>query len=190
MFLSHQDKEQGKTIHVLQSLLFQILETNLGARQIVYRAAEKDHRGLCSDHNMVQEVLCDVMIENGLTYIIVDGLDEIPEAVQKKLLGSLLTVVDTCDNTKFLLSSRKERSIGSTLFGRTIDLQVDENNEREIEAFVESEAKDLVQQLSYNGVDDTTCAAMQKTLMKVARRSHGIKHFLLYYTPFIKHTDH
>lgn len=190
MFLSHQDKEQGKIIHVLHSLLFQILETNLRARQIVYRAAENDHRGLCSDHNMVQEVLCDVMIENGPTYIIVDGLDEIPEAVQKKLLGSLLTVADTCDNTKLLLSSRKERLIASTLFGRAIDLQVDENNGKEIEAFVDSEAKALIQQLSYNGVDDTTCAAMQKTLMEVARRSHGTNRFLLYYIPFIKHADH
>lgn len=172
MFLSHEDKEQGKTLHVLHSLLFQVLETSTRARQIVYRAEEKS-RGLCHDHNMVQEVLCDVILENGSTYIIIDGLDEIPESVQDKLLKSLMAVVHTCDNTKLLLSSRKERKIGSMLSGKAIELRVDEKNKKEIETFVELEAESLIQQLSYNGVDDITCAATQMALMKVATRSHG-----------------
>lgn len=172
MFLSHEDKEQGKILHVLHSLLFQVLDTNIRARQIVYRAKEKDNR-LCHDHSMVQEVLCDVILENGSSYIIIDGLDEIPESVQDKLLQSLMAVVHTCDNAKFLLSSRKERKIGSMLSGKAIELRVDGKNKREIETFVETEAESLIQQLSDNGVDDTTCAATQKTLMKVATRSHG-----------------
>ncbi|KAF2179174.1 hypothetical protein K469DRAFT_694880 [Zopfia rhizophila CBS 207.26] len=174
VFLNHEDPRFNKIIKVLHSILFQALEGDKSLRQIVYRASESNARGLLSDPDTVKQVLCNVLKETGQIFVIVDGLDEVPEAARKHLLMAILDVIDACTNARLLLSSRREGDIASALSYKAMELRVDHHNNQEIDSFVDIEIKKILKQLRDNGADDHICQALHETLKRVEEKSKGM----------------
>lgn len=82
------------------------------------------------------DLLSRILACAGPSYIIIDGLDEIGEFERGRLMGYIISISKTCDESKFLISSRPESDISAKLTNEAIVIRIDRRNTGSIQAFV------------------------------------------------------
>ncbi|KAK6957593.1 hypothetical protein Daesc_000380 [Daldinia eschscholtzii] len=177
VFLSHDDQATGDTIKVLHSLIFQLLEYDATLRPILHKASESDYRKLKSDCGFVLDLLCTILNSIGTSYLILDGLDELNEVSWKHLLSTTLQIIEKCQGTKLLISSREEREMSLQLESKSIPLRVNSKNHQDIHAFVQLECEDIIDEKKRCGADEQTCIRIREALETITEKSEG-KSFL------------
>src|SRR5215471_11929028 len=93
-------------------------------------------RDLRSYTNYASDILSDLLKCAGPTYLVVDGLDEIPEQERQMLLSKLLAIADGNDEVKLLISSREEYDISRILKEKAKTIRVDSKNSGSIQTYV------------------------------------------------------
>ncbi|KAI1481969.1 hypothetical protein F4774DRAFT_417330 [Daldinia eschscholtzii] len=173
VFLSHDNQAAGDTIKVLHSLIFQLLEYDATLRPILHKASESDYRKLKSDCSFVLDLLCTILNSIGASYLILDGLDELNEVSWKHLLSTTLQIIEKCQETKLLISSREEREMSLRLEGKSIPLRVNSKNHQDIHAFVQFECDDIIDEKKRYGADEQTCIRVREALETITEKSEG-----------------
>ena len=124
VFLSFQHRESTNRVAVLHSLIFQLLYQHHHLRPALQKAFDSEFRDLQSFADYNQQLLTDLLQCIGVTYIVLDGLDEISEKERPILLKGFLQMSYQCPELKFMISSREESDISGLLRTRALSLRI------------------------------------------------------------------
>ena len=170
-FLSHQFSQENATLSTLQSILFQLMIDNKALRPILFHNNENDYRKLTSSSDFVRDLLKNIFIVSPITYVVVDGLDEIPEAERLTLLASLIYLHKECPTLKLLVSSRLEYDISRHLGSQCEMFHVHESNTQDIADYVETRIDAWLCQVD---LDTDLISETRRLTREIASKSKGI----------------
>ena len=177
VFLSFQNRESTNRestsrVGVLHSLIFQLLYQHRHLRPALQKAFDCDFRDLQSFADYNQQLLTDLLQCVGVTYVVLDGLDEISETERRALLKGFLQMSNQCPDLKVLVSSREETDISSLLLSRAVSLRIGTRNSEDIDLYFNTRAEDWLATLE---IDDTTYSLLKTTLQGVPEKAKGTK---------------
>ena len=124
VFLSFQHRESTNRVAVLHSLIFQLLYQHQHLRPALQKAFDSEFRDLQSFADYNQQLLTDLLQCIGVTYVVLDGLDEISEKERPILLKGFLQMSYQCPELKVMISSREESDISGLLRSRALSLRI------------------------------------------------------------------
>ena len=124
VFLSFQHRESTNRVAILHSLIFQLLYQHHHLRPALQKAFDSEFRDLQSFADYNQQLLTDLLQCIGVTYIVLDGLDEISEKERPILLNGFLQMSNQCPELKVMISSREESDISGLLHTRALSLRI------------------------------------------------------------------
>ena len=173
VFLSFQHQHQESTIRVavLHSLIFQLLYEHHDLRPALRKAFDYDNRDLLSFGDYNQQLLTDLVKCIGVTYIVLDGLDEISEKERPVLLKGFLQMSNQCPELKVMVSSREETDIAALLRSRAISLRIALRNSGDIELYFNNRVEDWLETLD---IDEATSSSLRTLLRGVPEKAKGI----------------
>ena len=144
---------------------------NKALRPVLSHNHENDYRKLTSSSNFVRDLLKDIFIVSPITYIVVDGLDEIPEAERLTLLASLIYLHKECPTLKLLISSRPEYDISRDLGSQCEMFHVHESNTQDITDYVETRIDAWLCQVD---LDPDFISEIRRLTKDIASKSKGM----------------
>lgn len=169
-FLSHKDP-CITTIKIFQSFIFQLLLDNPHLQPVLSAEYFVNPRKVSSDTKYVRNLLVDLIQALDITYVVVDGLDEIDQTERQILLKDLLEVNRDTSNMKLLVSSRIERDIVRLLPTDVEAGQVNDRNINDIKAYVQERTSLW---LISSDFDVEASVEIKKLLNPLASKSNGI----------------
>jgi hypothetical protein len=169
-FLSYKESSSTSTISILHSLIFQLVSEDKNLQIMLCDAFQSNRRDLKSNTKFAQDILSKVLKCAGPTYIIMDGLDEITELERQMTLRTLLDILNHCDETKLLISSRIEDDIASIVKDNAQTIRVDHKNAGCLQAYITSRAQQWQQN---SGFDEQTCSEVKALLAPLAAKAKG-----------------
>lgn len=104
---------------------------------------------LRSDMTVVTDMFQTLATAAGEGSVVIDGLDEISDFEQRKLLEHLISVCKTSPQLRLLISSRSEEDIGRALKPVSESINVDDHNRAAIETYVAQWKHDWFQQRGF-----------------------------------------
>jgi hypothetical protein len=99
-----------------------------------------------------------------------DGLDEITELERRMTLHTLLDILEHCDETKLLISSRLEDDITSILKDNAQTIRVDHNNAGCLQAYITSRTQQWLRDSHFNA---QACSEVKALLAPLAAKAKG-----------------
>lgn len=132
-FLSYALRSSTTALSILHSLIFQLAPQADDLREVLCQSSQKNFKG---NTDSAVELLTALLALAGPVYIIIDGLDEIGEDQRGKLLKQLLHLLETCENTRLLISSRPDADITKILQDKSANIRVDHRNSESIQIFM------------------------------------------------------
>lgn len=131
-FLTYLDSHIS-ALSILHSLIFQLASTSLSLKTML---CQSDLQHLGNDFNIAAALFQTLIQSAGVVRVIIDGLDETELTQRSRLIRELVRLGGECEDCHILLTSRAESDISCDLDGKTIDIQVDENNAGSIQVFI------------------------------------------------------
>ena len=113
----------------------------------------------------------------GVTFIVLDGLDEISEKERHILLNGFLQMSNQCPDLKVMVSSREEIDISGLLRSRALSLRIGLRNSQDIELYFNTRAEEWLNTLE---IDDATYSSLKHLLQGVPEKAKGIKPCSIY----------
>lgn len=132
-FLSHSFSSSTSALSILHSLIFQITSDNDDMQAALCQSSLENLKSSVTIATTLLEKLLNCA---GQVYIVIDGVDEIDEIEQAKLLRHLLDLSKNCEETRILISSRPEAGLATVLDSASTTIRVDNKNAGSIQAFV------------------------------------------------------
>lgn len=172
VFLSFQHQESTNRIAILHSLIFQLLYQHHHLRPALRKAYDYDNRELLSFGDYNQQLLTDLLQCIGVTYVVLDGLDEISEKERELLLKGFLQMSYQCPELKVMVSSREETDIFNVLRSRALSVRIGLKNSEDIELYFSTRAEEWLDSLP--GIDDVTYSLLKSLLQGVPEKAKGI----------------
>lgn len=133
------------------SLVFQLAFEDKDVQAVIAQSSERELR---SSTNYVSNLLKTLLSNAGHSYIVLDGLDEMG-VVERKILLQELTALDKCQETKILISSRKEDDFAKILDTKSTIIRVDKRNSVNIQSYVNQRTKDWMREVGFNKQAET-----------------------------------
>lgn len=129
-----------------------------------------------SDTGHVRSLLLNLLQAVDVTYIVLDGLDEINQIERQFVLKELLEINRDSAKTGILLSSRIEPDIVRLLPENVEKERVDHRNINDIQAYVQVRTNEWLMSSPF---DIETCGEIRKLLVSLPEKSGG-KHWIHY----------
>ena len=170
VFLSFQHPESTNRVAVLHSMIFQLLYQHHHLRPALQKAFDCDNRDLQSFGDYNQQLLTDLLQCIGVTYIVLDGLDEISEKERHILLKGFLQMSNQCPELKIMISSREETDISGLLRSRALSLRIGLRNHGDIELYFNTRAEEWLDTLE---LDDDIYSSLKSLLQGVPEKAEG-----------------
>ncbi|KAI5836982.1 ankyrin repeat-containing domain protein [Morchella snyderi] len=122
----------------------------------------------------LQEILDLLLGDIGITYLFIDGLDEIDIKQREMVLGTICFLLPKAENLRVFLSSRYEVDISDSLKGidshiRRVDIGT--KNQSDIDTYVTGEGKAIFKKYI---LDDTMRQEIQNILDRVCWKAEGM----------------
>lgn len=139
-FVSHTSNPSGGLLarSVLLSLIFQAAEDD---REFQSALVEFNERELRGNTGQAAIVLQKYLTGAGLTYIVIDGLDEMGQLERQILLQRLDELAKDCEDLRVLVCSRDEHDISKILNEKAASVRVDERNSGSIQVYIDHRCK-------------------------------------------------
>lgn len=118
-----------------------------------------------------KDLLRSLILHAGSVYLVIDGIDEISQSERGRMITELLELVDSCDGLRVIISSRPEADLMRALDDTTVAIQVHENNEKNIECYVEESTQRMFKARRVLRRDQDE---IRKLLAPIARRANGM----------------
>ena len=131
---------------------------------------QSSRRKLKSNTEFVQETFSNMLKCMGPTYIILDGLDEITKFERQTTLDVLLTMLNSCDKMKLLISSRPEDGISKVLLPSAQPVRVDSNNAGCLQTYISRRKQNWLLQSEFN---TEMRSEISKVLAPLAAKAKG-----------------
>ncbi|KAK8134781.1 hypothetical protein PG984_006793 [Apiospora sp. TS-2023a] len=173
-FLTYLDPDQGRPLKVFQSLIFQLLSEKPSLQPLIRDAHVHNHRKLFGSEEFATELFLNLVKDQGMIHIVVDGLDEAIEDSRLSLAKSLMQITTACQNVRLLVSCRNDPLLDKELRQCQQKLRVDHHNEPDISAYLDSEELLLVDQWRDLGADDSVLAEAKAGKNFIADHAKGM----------------
>lgn len=171
--LRHDSSHKSSPINILHSFLYQLVDRNRTLLPILLDAYIKHTRKLRSDIQYITTLLQKLVDSIGLTYIVVDGLDECDEVHRSLLLRSLLEISQKCTNMRLAISSRNELDILQALKSVSISFNVEKDNKMDIQAYVSGRLSDLSREILKHSPVDNVERQIDALLEPITTKAEG-----------------
>jgi hypothetical protein len=177
-FLSYK-QEHLSAISILHTLIFQLaigedhFDENFkqDLRAKVFHIFQSSQRSLKSDTSFARQTLTDLLECVGPTFIIIDGLDEIPERERMDILTELLEIFRSSAEVRLLISSRAEDDIDKELKKTSSKfIRVDDMNRGCIHAYIDVTSDNWLRQ---SGFDVNACSEIKRLLIPLSAKAKG-----------------
>ena len=174
IFQSFEDQEEFSKTSVLLSLVFQILYKHPELRPTLQTKYDSNPRELQASADFLQDFLIDLIGSiDEMTYLVIDGLDEVSVQGRCQMLTNLLDLSTRC-TAKILLSSREVADISKLLELRVFNLRIERKNENDIKRYFQQNAEDWLEELSDDKlIDDCERSEIEKLIEKVPDKAEG-----------------
>jgi hypothetical protein len=173
-FLSHDNDNTSAMI--LRTLISQLLHHNLQPLTYFDEIREsKTHPP--SSQEEVQEMFKFILGDIGVSYLFIDGLDEIDIEERKMVLDTLCSLLVEAENLKIFLSSRDEVDISRSLtkvevVGHVHRVDLAGKNQQDIKTYITEEGKGVFEK--FMSLDEDTRQQVQGILDRVCDRAEGM----------------
>jgi hypothetical protein len=173
-FLSHDNDNTSAMI--LRTLIAQLLHHNLQPLTYFDEIREsKTHPP--SSQEEVQEMFKFILGDIGVSYLFIDGLDEIDIEERKMVLDTLCSLLVEAENLKIFLSSRDEVDISRSLtkvevVGHVHRVDLAGKNQQDIKKYITEEGKGVFEK--FMSLDEDTRQQVQGILDRVCDRAEGM----------------
>lgn len=169
-FLTYKDPDIS-LVKIYHSFIFQLLLENPHLQPVLSAEYRGNQRRILSDTGHVRGLLLDLLQAVDVTYIVLDGLDEINQIERQFVLKELLEINRDSANTKLLLSSRIEPDIVRLLPMNVENERVDDKNIDDIQGYVQIRTEEW---LTSSPFDIETSGEIRKLLIPLPTKSGGI----------------
>lgn len=169
-FLSYKDPKIS-LVKIYHSFIFQLLLESPHLQPVLSAEYRGNPRSISSDTGHVRSLLLDLLQAIDVTYIVLDGLDEIDQIERQLVLRELLKINRDSANTRLLLSSRIEPDIVRLLPTNVEKERVDDRNIDDIQAYVQIRTDEWLMSSPF---DIETCCEIRKLLVPLPKKSEGI----------------
>ena len=170
-FLSYKHREAATKLGILHSFLFQLLQDHRQLRPVLINAYESNYRQLQSSTKFVGELLRDVISAIvSVTFLVVDGLDEIDGTERQALLGILLELSNGCSNLRLWVSSRDETDISRLIRQKAEVVSVGDRNKHDIKLYVDAMSEKLLSEID---IDPPTALEIGGLIQDIPQKAGG-----------------
>jgi hypothetical protein len=140
-FLRHDTPLKRTRTAILHSFIFQLFHETRALLPVVLAAHKSEPRKLLTSTDYLCRLLRDMIrnVDAGLTYIIVDGLDECKESERYLILKSALELSKDCPILRLAIASRDEKDISRILKNVSQLILVNEQNNADISWYIGSQ---------------------------------------------------
>ena len=166
MFLSHVHSASTSAVSIFHSLIFQLA---LSTEDLQATLCQSSRESLKSNLHSAASLLKSLLDCAGVTFLIVDGVDEIEKRQRELLLAELFKLSAECDAARILICSRPEDDIERAL-GTSRKIRVDQQNSGSIQAFVSRQSSDWIAKKDFLPHERSEIEAL---LAPVASKAHG-----------------
>jgi hypothetical protein len=173
-FPKHDKPTCSSALKILHSLIFQVLLDNQPLQPIMHEAYTSNYRQIMSSLEFTTELFADLVKGAGPVFIVIDGVDEIPEFERRLLLKALTGQLKTCEDLKLLVSSRGEQDIALALGNDVLSARVDHKNITDIEAYIEKQTGAWLPELRSYGADNSMCSEVKLLLKSISSKAKGV----------------
>ena len=166
VFLSHVHAASTSTVSIFHSLIFQLAGSTEELQATLCQASRENFKSNLQSAASLLKSLLDCA---GVTFLIVDGVDEIEKRQRELLLAELLKLCAECDTARILICSRPEDDI-ERILGTSRKIRVDQQNSGSIQAFVNRQSSDWI---AKNNVLPHEKSEIEALLAPVASKAAG-----------------
>lgn len=179
-FLSYKFSSSITALSLIHSLLFQLASDDDELQAILCQSADKELKRDLKSSVTLLTTLLNTASTAGPVFIIIDGLDEIDETEQARLLRCLLELSNSCGEAKILVSSRIEDDIHAILHDKAVEIRIDSRNAGSIQAFISRRVREWFHSRHFL---PEACAEIMGMLALLSSKADGS--FLVFLTPLI-----
>ncbi|KAH0543142.1 hypothetical protein FGG08_002487 [Glutinoglossum americanum] len=170
-FLNYRNIATNSKLSIMHSFLFQLILDHQQLRPVLLNAYKSKYRQLQTSVKFVSDLLRDMLLTVGTTYMIIDGLDEIDPIERQGLLKLLQELLCNCPNLKVSVSSRPEADISRLLKRDAKRLAIGNKNAQDIVLYVEREAEKFLGELD---IDADTAHEIRELLQEIPWKAEGM----------------
>ena len=144
-FLRHDTALKRTRTAILHSFIFQLFHENRALLPVVLAAHKSEPRKMLTSTDYLCRLLKDMIrnIDVGLTYIIIDGLDECEESERHMILKTALELSKDCPTLRLAIASRDEKDISRILKNVAQLILVNTQNDADISWYISSQLDEL-----------------------------------------------
>jgi hypothetical protein len=153
-------------------------------RDLRVTLTKSKERDLRSYTNYASDVLSGLLRCAGPTYLIIDGLDEIPEQERQMLLSKLLAIMDGNNELKVIISSREEYDICRILKEKARMIRVDSKNSGSIQTYINRRTQVWFQNTDFSAMAMSEIQGLLAPLAANARGQSRLVRSCLFVDPF------
>ncbi|KAM5342179.1 hypothetical protein ACJ41O_015210 [Fusarium nematophilum] len=173
-FLSYR-RNSDTPLAVFHSLIFQLASQDRDLRAVlcytIMSSTKELKRDLKGDSKFALQILAKLLKSAGLTYITIDGLDEVDDPTPQIFLHQCLGLIKECNNMRLFVSSRRVDRIDRVLKDPAITLSVDRNNFECIRTYGRYRVKEW---LDNSGFEEDARSEIQELLKPLAEKANGM----------------
>lgn len=170
-FLSYKHQQTLSAISLLHSLIIQLVTEDETLQAVLCKSFHSNRGELKGNTKTAKDLLSELLLCAGPTYLIVDGLDEVEEGERQIILDALLKVLNRCSQMKLCISSRPEHDISRALKMSAEVIRVNHNNSGCIQAYVTKRTNEWLDQ--QEGLEDNARSEIQGILAPLSAKANG-----------------
>jgi hypothetical protein len=108
-----------------------------------------EYRKLCTSSDYLTTLLEEMILSigPGLTFMVIDGLDECEDAERKFILKTTMELAKNCSNLRLAIGSRDEAEISRVLMNAAQTIFVNTNNKDDIAWYIDAQLHALAREL-------------------------------------------
>ncbi len=167
VFLSHVHAASTSAVSIFHSLIFQLAQSTKDLQATLCQSSPEN---LKSDLHSAVSLFKSLLDCVGVTFLVVDGVDEIEKRQRELLLAELFKLSTECDTARILICSRPEDDI-ERILGTSRKIRVDQQNSGSIQAFVSKQSRDWIAKNDFLPHERSEIEAL---LAPVASKADGV----------------
>lgn len=171
-FLTYRHRHDTSALKILHSFMYQLVLDNKCLRPVLISAYNEHYRQLNSSVPFAKDVFCKLIRHQPVTYIVVDGLDEITMLERTLLVKTLLQLQTDVTTLKVLFSSRAEDDLTRLLNAKADSVRVHDHNSPDLAHYVHQKAGEFVTEM---GAGLEVASEVHRLMRIVAEKAGGKK---------------
>lgn len=170
-YLLYTDSNAGNRLGIIHSFIFQLILDNKDLRPILIEEYNTNYRQMSSSVEFAQKLLQSILSSIGLTFVVVDGLDEVNQTERQALLKFLLQIAEDCPDLRLLIAGRDEFDIARVVKKKVQLVYIAKQNSQDIKLYVKDIGGEFIRSQPF---DMSIISELEEKLDEVSVMADGM----------------